>query len=268
MYRRSSSAFTRLIEWVYRSRFQICYRGQYFRTQQLHFIASTPSTPSTPSPIQNITQSHYNSHLSRRYSTTDSTLLINQYNLITKMAFPSTKTAALAFISSWVLLISASPCASAPAPYASSNTTTTTPQAAVAYPEPITIGQLSIPHGHMIDCRKYNLETDNDARDAGTPTKTTMLDVCAQGPSNTVTMIQSIQTGFPSNPLCNWRFDLDGYTGLELLCVSGTEKDAEPQVTAIATGGVQTHNCTALPLTVFPTSCGVGAAISQRYACQ
>ncbi|KAK3317588.1 hypothetical protein B0T19DRAFT_405272 [Cercophora scortea] len=172
------------------------------------------------------------------------------------MVFSSTKTAAVAFISTWALLVSASPCASVPAPYASNNnittTTTTTPEAAAAYPEPITIGQLSIPHGHMI----YGW----------TPTKTTMLDVCVQGPSRT--MIQSVQTGFPSNPLCNWPFDLDGYTGLELLCVSGTENDAEPQVTAIATSGVQTHNCTALPLKVFPTSCGVGAAISQLYACQ
>ncbi|KAK3385659.1 hypothetical protein B0H63DRAFT_473365 [Podospora didyma] len=119
------------------------------------------------------------------------------------------------------------------------------------YPEPITIGRLSIPHGYVL----Y----------AYTPTKTTLQQACSDSPSRT--MVQSVQTGRPDRPLCNNPFSLDGYSGLEFLCADGTGPAAS-QVTAIATNGTQTHLCTNVPLTVYPLYCGGGASISQQYICQ
>ncbi|KAK0624968.1 hypothetical protein B0T17DRAFT_617115 [Bombardia bombarda] len=117
------------------------------------------------------------------------------------------------------------------------------------YPEPITIGQYGFPHGHLIV--------------GWTPTKTTMNDVCA----GTRTFIQSVQTGYYSNPLCGFPFEIDGYSNLTLQCADGTDTLAS-QVTAIATNGVETHVCTKLELSIFSTYCGGGASLVQQYACQ
>ena len=119
------------------------------------------------------------------------------------------------------------------------------------YPEPITLGQLGYSHGHTII--------------AWTPTKTTINDACTN--SSTYTAIRAENSGYALHPLCGYPFNLDGYTGLELQCADGTSMTAS-QVTAIATNGKITHNCTYLPLTISYTSCGVGSGIAQLYACQ
>ncbi len=79
--------------------------------------------------------------------------------------------------------------------------------------------------------------------------------------------MQAVHTNRPSNPLCDFPFSVDGFENLELKCA---DSDAErpSQVTAIATNGKQTHNCTELPLSIYPTSCGAGVAVWQRFACQ
>ncbi|OIW22842.1 hypothetical protein CONLIGDRAFT_638084 [Coniochaeta ligniaria NRRL 30616] len=122
------------------------------------------------------------------------------------------------------------------------------------YPEPITIGQLAYPHGHQIL--------------AWTPTKTSMIDACTNQSSRTV--LQVYETIPPTVPLCGTPFALDGYSDLELLCADGTSVEAS-QVTAIATNGTQTHNCTSLPLTVYGTHCHgeySPDSIWQLFACQ
>ncbi|KAH8902808.1 hypothetical protein BR93DRAFT_972156 [Coniochaeta sp. PMI_546] len=122
------------------------------------------------------------------------------------------------------------------------------------YPEPITIGQLGYPHGHQIL--------------AWTPTKTSMIEACTNQSSRTV--LQVSETLPPTVPLCGTPFALDGYTGLELLCADGTSVAAS-QVTAIATNGTQTHNCTSLPQNVYPTHCHgpySPDSIWQLFACQ
>lgn len=95
-----------------------------------------------------------------------------------------------------------------------------------------------------------------------------MIEACTNVSSRTV--LQVYETVPPTVPLCGTPFTLDGYSGLELLCADGTSVAAS-QVTAIATNGTQTHNCTGLPLTVYPTEChgpGSSASIWQLFACQ
>ena len=92
-----------------------------------------------------------------------------------------------------------------------------------------------------------------------------MLQACKEEPSRT--FLQSVQTNIYSNPLCGRPFDLDGRTGLELLCADGTGERAS-QVTAISTNGERTHNCTHLPLNIYSTYCGNTVSIMQRFACQ
>jgi hypothetical protein len=94
-----------------------------------------------------------------------------------------------------------------------------------------------------------------------------MGDACNNQASRTVLQVQD--TGVPSKPLCGQPFDLDGFTGLELHCADGTDIGAS-QVTAVFQGDKQTHNCTKLPLTVYPTACDPShiSSIWQLFACQ
>jgi hypothetical protein len=105
-------------------------------------------------------------------------------------------------------------------------------------------------------------------RTPGTLTKTSMIEACTNQSSRTV--LQVYETVPPKVPLCGNPFTLDGYSGLELLCADGTSIEAS-QVTAIATNGTQTHNCTRLPQMVYSTRCHppYGAdSIWQLFACQ
>ncbi|KAM7191958.1 hypothetical protein V8F20_009082 [Naviculisporaceae sp. PSN 640] len=113
---------------------------------------------------------------------------------------------------------------------------------------PITIGRLGISHGYLMV--------------AWTPTKTTMQDACA----GTRTMIQSVHTNFPSNPLCGFPFEVDGVKNMELVCDPAQSPREIP--VAITTDGKRSHNCTHLPLTIYSTYCGGGASLAQEYACQ
>lgn len=140
-------------------------------------------------------------------------------------------------------------------------TTTATPiEARQASPSilpfPITLSQLGYSHGYTIA--------------AFTPSRTAMLDACNTNVNATRTApVQSVNSNFPSNPLCGHEFALEGVTGLTLLCADTAEKgEAASQVTAVATNGQQTHECVDLPLNIYPTSCGVGSSIWQLYACQ
>ncbi|KKY37377.1 hypothetical protein UCDDA912_g02595 [Diaporthe ampelina] len=123
-------------------------------------------------------------------------------------------------------------------------------------PFPITLGQLGYSHGYSIV--------------AWTPTRTAILDACNPNVNATRTApLQSVNTNFPSNPLCGHEFALEGVTGLTLLCADTAEKgEAASQVTAVATNGEQTHECVDLPLNVYGTGCGVGSSMRQRYVCQ
>lgn len=141
-------------------------------------------------------------------------------------------------------------------------TTTATPLAVrqetspAINPFPITLAQLAIPHQYSIV--------------AFTPTRTAMVDACNTNVNATRTVnVQTMSSGYPSNPLCDHAFDLEGVTGLTLLC-SDTAENGEraSQVTAVATNGEKTHDCVELPLNVYPTSCGPPASIWQRFACQ
>ncbi|KAH8886465.1 hypothetical protein GQ53DRAFT_809730 [Thozetella sp. PMI_491] len=120
-----------------------------------------------------------------------------------------------------------------------------------AEPFPITIGQLGYPHGHEIL--------------AWNPTKTTLGDACDAYTKTTV--LQAVNSGFYSNPLCGHPFSLDGQDGLTLLCSDGTSETAS-QVTAVATNGQQTHECAELPHKIYPYNCGGGSSVSQLFACQ
>lgn len=123
-------------------------------------------------------------------------------------------------------------------------------------PFPITLGWLAYSHGHSIV--------------AWTPTRTTMGDACNPNTNATRTArIQSVNTNFPSNPLCGHEFELEGVSGLSLLCADTAENgEAASEVTAVATNGEQTHQCVDIPRNVYPTSCGVGTSIWQNYVCQ
>lgn len=97
-----------------------------------------------------------------------------------------------------------------------------------------------------------------------------MVDACNNYDSPTRTVIQTDNSGFPSNPICNHVFSLDGYEGLEILCDGEEVEGVQPQITAIATNGTQTHNCTALALSVYSTPCDEThiSSIWQAFACQ
>ncbi|KAH8881954.1 hypothetical protein GQ53DRAFT_753962 [Thozetella sp. PMI_491] len=117
--------------------------------------------------------------------------------------------------------------------------------------EPITIGELGIGHGYQIL--------------AWTPTKTTINDACTDQASRTV--IQSVNTEIPSNPLCGYPFEVDGESNMTLLCADGTSEDAS-QVTGIAINGEETHQCVEVPLNIYGTNCGGGSSLWQKYTCQ
>ncbi|KAG8167144.1 hypothetical protein KVR01_002833 [Diaporthe batatas] len=129
-------------------------------------------------------------------------------------------------------------------------------QTSTINPFPLTISQLAYSHGHQIV--------------ALTPTRTTLGDSCNTNVNATRTaVVQAQNSGFSSNPLCGHEFSLEGVTGLTLLCADSAEHgEAASQVTAVATNGEQTHECVALPLNVYPFSCGVGSSIWQLYSCQ
>ncbi len=116
---------------------------------------------------------------------------------------------------------------------------------------PITLGQLGYTHGHEIV--------------AWAPTKTTMNDVCGNQASRTV--IQTLNSGFPSNPLCDFSFTLEGKSSMSLMCTSNSTA-TEAQVTAIATNGEKSHTCVGLPINELSASCGAGSSLWQAYACQ
>ncbi|RKU44099.1 hypothetical protein DL546_001402 [Coniochaeta pulveracea] len=126
------------------------------------------------------------------------------------------------------------------------------------YPEPITLGILGYPHGHQLL--------------AWSPTRTSMVDACNGYEKPTRTVIQVDNSGYPSNPICNHVFSLDGYEGLELLCAGNETLGTMPQVTAIATNGTQTHRCVELPYGngFYSTPCDEThiTSISQSFACQ
>jgi hypothetical protein len=123
-------------------------------------------------------------------------------------------------------------------------------------PFPITLTQLYYPHGHQIV--------------AITPTRTTLGDSCNTNVNATRTaVVQAQDSGFPSNPLCNHPFALEGVSDLTLTCADSAQKgENASQVIGIATNGEQTHQCVSIPRNVYPMSCGVGTSISQLWACQ
>lgn len=123
-------------------------------------------------------------------------------------------------------------------------------------PFPITLAQLAHSHEHKIV--------------AFTPVRTAMGDSCNTNVNATRTaVVQSVSSSYPSNPLCNHEFDLEGVTGLTLLCSDSAERgDYASQVTAVATNGEKTHECVDLPQNVYPLSCAPGSSIWQRYVCQ
>ncbi|KAK3347037.1 hypothetical protein B0T25DRAFT_293311 [Lasiosphaeria hispida] len=124
------------------------------------------------------------------------------------------------------------------------------------YPVPIAIGRIMYPHGNTLI--------------AWEPTKTSSKAACNGTDNPTRTFLQSIQTGFYSNPLCNWPFNLDGYKNLELLCSDSEKGVSASEVTAIATDGKKTHDCVKLPHNLYPIACDDThiTSIEQSFACQ
>lgn len=146
------------------------------------------------------------------------------------------------------------------------------------YPEPITLGIMSYPHGHqLLACELFlfshsSLGTFQLTVPPGSPTRTSMVDACTGYETPTRTVIQVDNSGYPSNPICNHVFSLDGYEGLELLCAGNETLGVMPQVTAVATNGTQTHRCVELPYGngFYSTPCDEThiTGISQSFACQ
>jgi hypothetical protein len=99
-----------------------------------------------------------------------------------------------------------------------------------------------------------------------------MVDACNGNDQPSRTVIQVDNSGYPSNPICNHVFSLDGYDGLELLCAGNETEGVTPQITGIATNGTRTHACTALPFSsgFYSTPCDEThiTSISQSFACQ
>lgn len=119
------------------------------------------------------------------------------------------------------------------------------------YPIPIALGYYAYPHGHQFI--------------AWTPTTTTTTEACASR-----TVIQVDNSGYPSNPICDYPFDLNSdFTNLTLKCTDPTVEEY-PEVTAVVNSeGVQTQVCEELQLTVYPTECdNAGSAVWQKFACQ
>jgi hypothetical protein len=95
-----------------------------------------------------------------------------------------------------------------------------------------------------------------------------MLDACKPG-NGTKTVLQVHETIPPTVPMCGREFELDGYSGLKLLCADG-DSPAASQVTAVATNGTTTHNCTELPDVIYAVHCAKFSSdsIRQWFVCQ